>query len=414
MHYRYHPRSSRAYAAWGMRPSRAARTVEPMSSATRIRSALDYARRDEVVAAALAVLVGAASLLMEFTWLETLASAALCLPLAWRSRWPLRVLGILACGVLVNLALVRVSETYAPPVVFALYSVAVLGTRRRTLAVAAGMIAAAIAVGVLFSPGDDGTLQEIVQEVTRLGFALAVGEAVRGRRQFVGALRERAERAEREQELEARRQVDEERVRIARDVHDVVAHSIATISTQASVGLHIGREEPERAVEALAGIKEISARALYDLRSTLGVLREESGAPTGPAPSMQLVPELVEQARGTGLAIDLRMEGSPAGLPAALGAGIYRIVQEGLTNVMRHAEGADAIVHIAVGAEEVEVEVSDDGTGASTDAGAAGGQSGLIGMRERATALGGVFEAGRRADGGFSVRAVIPLDREDS
>jgi signal transduction histidine kinase len=209
-----------------------------------------------------------------------------------------------------------------------------------------------------------------------------------------------------------RRRVDEERVRIARDVHDLVAHSIATISTQASVGVHIGREEPIRAVEVLESIKRVSGQALHDLRDALGVLREPSeGVPMAPTPSLHDVPELVQRARDSGLAVTLRMEGAASELPTKLQLASYRIIQERLTNVMRHASGARATVRIAVGGDDVRLEVSDDGTGTPTTLSGSGSGSGLEGMRERATAMGGVLEARRQADGGFRVRAVLPLER---
>lgn len=323
------------------------------------------------------------------------------------------MLALVTCGSLAYLALVPSSPGFGPPLLVALYTVASHGSRRQTVALACGSLLFSVVIVLLFDPGDDGMVAQFFQQFSLWGVALAVGDAVRSRREAIGAFRERAERAEREQELKARRRVDEERVRIARDVHDVVAHSMATISTQASVGLHIARQEPERAIDALESIKQVSARALRDLRSALGVLREESGeGPTAPAPSIAVVPELVRQARSTGLPIVLRMEGSPASLPTALQIGVYRIVQEGLTNVMRHADGAEATVRIAVGTESVEVEVTDDGNGSPTSASESGAQSGLVGMRERATALGGTFEAGHREGGDFGVRAVLPLDGE--
>lgn len=352
------------------------------------------------------------SLIAGLSWLEAGAGAALCAPLAWRTRRPWAVLALVTCGSVAYLALVKSSPGFLPPMLVALYTVASDGSRRQTVALAAGSLLFSLAIVLLFDLGDDTALAQFFQQFSLFGIALAVGDAVRSRREAIAAFRERAERAEREQELEARRRVDEERMRIARDVHDVVAHSMATISTQASVGLHIGRDDPDRAVETLESIKQVSARALHDLRSALGVLREESGeGPTAPAPSIEGVPELVRQARSTGLPIDLRMQGSPDGLPAAVQIGIYRIVQEGLTNVMRHADGAEATVRIAVGPESVEVEVTDDGNGSPTSASQSGAQSGLVGMRERAAALGGALEAGYREGEGFVVRAVIPVNR---
>ena len=373
--------------------------MSPQSHTTSLRA---LARRDGTLAVALGVLVGVASLLAGLSWPEAGIGAALCTPLAWRTRRPWVVLALVTCGSIAYLALVDSIPGFGPPTLVALYTVASHGTRRQTVALAGGSLLLAVVIAMLFDTGDEGIFARFFQEFSLFATALAIGDAVRSRREAIGAMRERAERAEREQDLEARRRVDEERVRIARDVHDVVAHSMATISTQASVGLHIGREDPERALNTLESIKQVSTRALHDLRSALGVLREEPGeGPTAPAPSIEVVPELIRQVRSTGLPIDLRMEGSPGELASALQIGIYRIVQEGLTNVMRHADGAEATVRIAVGEESVEVEVIDDGNGSPTSASRSGAQSGLVGMRERATALGGAFEAGHREGGGF-------------
>jgi signal transduction histidine kinase len=265
------------------------------------------------------------------------------------------------------------------------------------------------------SPEEGTELGQMLERVSQFALALAVGEAVRSQRAFVAAVRDRADRAAREHELETRRRLDEERVQIAQDVHDIVAHSIAAISTQASVGVHIAREEPTKAIEALDSIKTVSAQALHDLRYALKSLRDPSAAgPTGPTPSAHDLPALVQRARNSGLSVTLRMEGSPDLLSAALQVAIYRIVQEALTNVMRHAGGAQATVRIAVRAQEVEVDVTDDGRGVPTAASGSGSGSGLVGMRERASVMGGELDAGRRAGGGFRVRALLPIDREPS
>jgi signal transduction histidine kinase len=171
--------------------------------------------------------------------------------------------------------------------------------------------------------------------------------------------------------------------------------------------------EARRRVGEERSIKEVSTHALHDLRHALGVLRDDSGdGTTGPTPSVHDVPGLVQQARDSGLSVVLRMEGSSTALPTALQVAIYRIIQEGVTNVMRHAGGAQATVRIAVRGQEVEVDVTDDGAGAPTASSDSGSGSGLVGMRQRASAMGGELEAGREADGGFRVRAVLPLDRE--
>jgi signal transduction histidine kinase len=161
----------------------------------------------------------------------------------------------------------------------------------------------------------------------------------------------------------------------------------------------------------LGDIKQVSTDALHELRHALGTLRDDDGgAPTRPTPSLQTLPDLVAQARRSGLPVTLHMRGSPAALPTTVQVALYRIVQEGLTNVLRHAGGAHATVRIVVGAGQVEVDVTDDGTGAPTALSATGSGSGLIGMRDRTTALGGVFEAGQAAGGGFRVRAVLPVE----
>lgn len=365
------------------------------------------------MAAALAVAVTVVGTAQDYSVLEAAGLAALCLPLAVRTRWPLAVLGAVVAGAVAYVGLVRPSEEFTAAMLVAAYTVGVRGSRRRALAVAGGLVPVAILLGLMLSPTGQPLFALILEKLFQLGFALAVGEAVRSRGEYVDAVRDRAEQSARERELEARRRLGEERVRIARDVHDVVAHSIATISTQAAVGMHVGREEPERALEALESIKQVSNRALQDLRHALGTLRDPADEdPARPTPSMHDVPQLVDQARAAGVGVELRMEGAPAELPAALQVAVYRIVQEGLTNVMRHAGGARATVHVRVTAEEVIVEVRDDGSGAPTASSDAGTNSGLAGMRERTGALGGSLQTGVRPGGGFGVRAVMPVDRE--
>jgi signal transduction histidine kinase len=370
-------------------------------------------RRDVAVALVLAMLLFA---LARFghragSTAEALGAAALCLPLAWRSRWPLQVLLVVACGGVLYLGLVRATNNFLAPVMLALYTVtAVGGSRQRTVAIGGVALLYAIFLVLVFSPEPGSTSRQIVGTAALLGLGIAVGEAVRSHRALLGAMRERAERAEREQELQTRREVDEERLRIARDVHDLVAHNIATISTQASVGAHIGREDPVRAVEALDSISIVSTRALEDLRHALGVVRDENGRdPTAPAPSVHDVSELVEQARDAGMSVELTLEGSSVALAPGLQIAVYRIVQEALTNVMRHAQGAHAAVRITSAATRVEVEVRNDGAGRASSASVSGSHSGLVGMRERARSLGGSFEAAATARGGFRVHATLPL-----
>jgi signal transduction histidine kinase len=235
---------------------------------------------------------------------------------------------------------------------------------------------------------------------------LSVAEVLRARR-------DRAEASARTREEEARRRVSDERLRIARELHDVVAHNISLINLQAGVALHLIDEQPEQARTALASIKDASKEALVELRSVLGVLRQvDEDAPRDPAPGLGRLPDLVTQANAAGLRVQVTEEGTPRPLPRGLDLAAFRIVQEALTNVSRHAGNATAEVRVAYAADRLDVEVVDDGLGASAAGPTLGSGNGLTGMRERAEAVGGRFEAGPRPGFGWRVRAELPLPDE--
>ena len=375
-------------------------------------SPVRHVSNDVLLAIALGVLVAAASLAQGQNLRGALLGGLLCVPLAFRRRAPLVVLAVLAVALPIYLLAEDPPPFFVAPVMVALYSAAAWGSRRRTLVILAVLVPyLALLVFALPAEADDGFIAELLDRIAQLSLALALGEVVRTQRAYVAAVRDRADRAARMRELEARRQLDEERVRIAQDVHDIVAHGIAAISTQASVGSHIAREDPVEAIKALDSIKEVSAQALHDLRYALKSLRTPSGeGPTDPTPTIHDVLTLVELTRNSGLPVDLQVEGSPDRLSPALQVAVYRVVQEGLANVMRHASGSRTTVRIAVRERETEVEVSDDGTGAPTATADSGSGSGLIGMRERVNVMGGTLETGPRAGGGFRVHALIPLD----
>ena len=378
-----------------------------------IASIVSFARRDGTLAVSTGIVMFGVSALLGFSWQESAACGALAVPLGWRRRWPMAVLVAVTCAIVIYLQLEDPSPFFRPPLLVALYTVAAHGWRRRTLAIAASTPLAAMALVAIHSPEAGSFGGQSLEVFSQLGFALAVGEAVRSQKAFVAATRERAERAARDRELEARRRVNEERVRIAREVHDVIAHSIATISTQASVGVHVGHQEPERAVEVLESIKRISVQALHDLRHALGALREAAAdGPTAPTPQLKDISELVQRARDSGLSVTLRMVGPSASLPSALQTTSYRIVQEGLTNVMRHAHGAHATVLISVAGDDMVIDVSDNGMGHPTATSRLGSRTGLVGLRERASAMGGELRAGRQEGGGFRVHVTLPLERE--
>ncbi len=219
----------------------------------------------------------------------------------------------------------------------------------------------------------------------------------------------RAERARRQREAEEaeKRRADEERLRIARELHDVLAHSISVINVQAGVGLALLDSDPEQARTALATIKSASKEALGEVRQVLDTLRTPGDAPRAPAPGLDRLPELTEQAAGAGLQVTTEAEGTPVPLPPGADLAAFRVIQEALTNVVRHSGSRTARVRLRYGTRELELLIDDDGP--ATGDGPGGGGNGLVGMRERAAALGGTVGAGQRGDGGFRVRAVIPL-----
>ncbi|MEU5275652.1 sensor histidine kinase [Streptomyces asoensis] len=238
------------------------------------------------------------------------------------------------------------------------------------------------------------------QEIVVAGWALAIvagAELARIRREQWA--RERAERAQ-----AARRRADEERLRIARELHDVLAHSLSLINVQSGVGLALLDSDPEQARTALTTIKAASKEALGEVRQVLDSLRAPGDAPRAPAPGLDRLPELVEQAARAGLAVEVT--GEPPRLPPHTDLAAFRIVQEALTNVVRHSGSRHARVRLGRDGGILRLRIDDDGPATGAEAGGSG--NGLAGMRERAAALGGTIEAGPRPDGGFRVLAVLP------
>ncbi len=244
---------------------------------------------------------------------------------------------------------------------------------------------------------------------------LVFGAGVRDRRLYLAALHERLERAERTREEEALRRVGEERLRIAREVHDVVAHAMVAINVQAGVAAHLLRAggRTDAASGALTEIKRVSGDALADLRATLGVLREEDApAPVRPTQGVGALGELADRVRAAGIDVELRIPEGGCAVPSAVGGAVHRIVQEALTNVLRHAGATRATVRVDVLESAVVVEVRDDGAGDAVRVPVATGSgNGVRGMRERAEAVGGELEAGPAPGGGWLVRARLPLPR---
>jgi signal transduction histidine kinase len=234
---------------------------------------------------------------------------------------------------------------------------------------------------------------------------LGVADALRLRR-------ERAIAAARIQEEEALRRTSEERLRIARELHDALGHQLSLISVQSGVALHLNEELPEQVRSSLGAIKEASKEALSELRSVLDILRQEGEqAPRSPTSTLARLKDLVSQSAAAGLDVRTETDGDVRPLPFGVDLAAFRIVQEALTNVTRHAGAAAATVHLSYGEQDLTVQVDDDGRGGSGPA-PTGGGTGIVGMRERAAALGGDLEAGPRPRGGFRVRARLPLDGE--
>jgi len=241
--------------------------------------------------------------------------------------------------------------------------------------------------------------------------AFLAGKTIRDRRELLDGLRERNRQLEETREEEALRRVAEERVRIARDLHDIVAHNIAGISLQAATGAHVADAHPDRARDALLAIRDASRQTLDELRTTLHLLREgEDDAPLAPTPGLDELPDLVDAVGANGVPTTLEVLGDVTGVPDAVAGAAYRIVQESLTNVMRHAGPARATVLVDRVGDGLDIRIEDDGRGASAALDGDVGGHGLAGMRERALALGGSVDAGPRPGGGFRVRAWLPVD----
>jgi signal transduction histidine kinase len=329
-----------------------------------------------------------------------------------RRRWPCAVFFLTATASIVYYAVDFPDGPGWLALFVALYTLAAYGDGRRSLLVGgAGVVV--LATVWLVAAADIEPPEAIGWVFFRIGasvMSLALGESVRSRRVIAAEAEERAARAERSREEEARARVDAERLRIAREVHDTVAHAIAVINVQAGVTAHVLDKRPERAQEALEVIEQTSSRALRDMRTILGVLR-------GPDEGRELVPdlqqleELTAQARAGGLEVELETTSTPTQLPSAVGSAAYRILQESLTNVIRHTGPTRVRVAVDYGDEALEVRVTDDGRRADrtrVDEPPGDGR-GITGMRERCRLLGGDLTAGSVPGGGFEVRARLPL-----
>ncbi|MFC8427373.1 sensor histidine kinase [Streptomyces sp. NPDC057253] len=368
-----------------------------------------------------------------------------CAVLPLRHRAPVATMAVTtASAVLAPFLGLLLSPLIAAPAVFAAYSYALTArTERRTVS-AVALISAALLVA---STPLFGALSW--QDASRVGAVAAfplvagvLGHSVQNRRAYLAAVEERARRAEESRDREARRRVAEERVRIARELHDLVAHQITLANAQATVAAHLFDTRPEQTRRSLTELVRTTSDALDDLRATVGLLRQsgDAPAPAEPAPGLARLPTLLASFRRAGLEVSLHQEGTATALPPGVDLTAYRIVQEALTNVTKHAGTGSARVRLVWNRDRVTITVADDGGSArpaptaapgpdrsaaregrarptSTPAARPDGPAaadrpsgyGLIGMRERATAVGGHLFAGRRPEGGFLVSTELPL-----
>ncbi|MFF2638627.1 sensor histidine kinase [Streptomyces niveus] len=342
-----------------------------------------------------------------------------CAVLPLRHRAPLAALAATtASGVLVAPLGLLLSPLIVAPALITAYSYALTArTERRS---AGAVLGTSVVLLVASTPLFGGVSW---QDASRMGSVAAfplmagvLGHSVRNRRAYLAAVEERARRAEESRDGEARRRVAEERVRIARELHDLVAHQITLANAQATVAAHLFDIRPEQTRKSLSELVETTGHALDELRSTVGLLRQsgDTAGPAEPTPGLSRLPALLASFRGAGLEVTVEQEGTARPLAPGVDLTAYRIVQEALTNVTKHAATGTARVHLAWNRDRVTITVADDGEGATGLPGAVAvpGRSagyGLIGMRERATAAGGQLSAGRRPEGGFLVSAELPL-----
>ena len=341
-------------------------------------------------------------------WFDVLAVAGILSPLLARRRFPFGAPVALGVAVVLSSFVDERLAAYAF-VTFLGGCVAVflIGLLRDTAQSVAGL-GLAFGVEALVNWRDpNGNVGAFVATTLIFSILWTIAFAVGRKAQEVDEAKERAARAEREREARAHAAVTDERARIARELHDVVGHSVSVMTVQASAVRRLLRPEQERERAALLAVEQTGREALAEMRRMVGVLRRPEEAPTlAPQPSLEHLDKLVEQAREAGLPVDLQVEGDPVQLPAGLELTAYRLVQEGLTNSLKHAHAQRAQVLVHYGDGHIEVTVRDDGEGSGTGD---GGGHGLVGMRERVTVFGGELEAGPQPEGGYRLRARLPL-----
>jgi signal transduction histidine kinase len=343
------------------------------------------------------------------TLINVVTACALTLPLAWRRRSPLAAASVVAAAIVVDdlFSGWNGSVISFDCAIIAAYSAGAHARQRHAVAALAVLLVANLvdAVGAPGNRAGDLALGVVV-------FSLVpwlVGQALRRERQRTATMQELATQLEAEREARARDAVAAERGRIARELHDIVAHAISVIAVQADAASKLLRHDPARAEEPLATVQATARSALAEMRQLVGLLREADSleAPREPQPGISELGRLVEDARQSGLPVALRIDGVTRSLPPSVDLAAYRIVQEALTNVRKHAGAAEAQVHIRYDTDVVDIRISDNGRGEESTR---NGGHGLIGIRERVNLLGGLVETGPSIDGGFALHARLPIE----
>jgi signal transduction histidine kinase len=331
------------------------------------------------------------------------------LPLLARRRWPFGAPALVFVTTGVSSFFEGALVPYSGSLFLGiLVSTFLFGMLRDRFEAAVGLVIAMATVVVVGWNDPVKSFDEYISVPTIMANVWLAGFALSRKLDEVDAVREKALRLEREREEGAREAVAEERARLARELHDVVGHSVSVMTVQASAVRRLLLPEQEKEREALEVVEQTGRQALAEMRRLVGVLRRPEEAPAlAPQPSLEHLDKLVEHVRESGLPVELTVEGDAVPLPVGLDLTAYRLVQEGLTNALKHARADQARVLVRYGDGEIEVEIADNGTGGG-DGG--GGGHGLVGMRERVAVYGGELEAAPRPEGGFRLRATLPVE----
>lgn len=337
------------------------------------------------------------------------------LPIAWRRRYPLIVAPLITATLVVQSALNGdLAQNSLVPILtipLALYALGALCSRREALI----GFAASLAFGWITALIESEGAGAFVFIAALIGGPFLVGRIVNARSQLAWAMADKAIRLEREKERQAELAVAEERARIAREMHDVLAHNVSGMVIQAQAARRMIDRDPERAHEALASVEATGREALAEMRRLLGMMRPDDEKPAlTPQPSIDELQALADRARQAGLDVEMNVEGDRRRVQSSVDLSVFRIVQEALTNTVKHAGPTHAEVVIRYGETDVEVDVNDDGDGLPPAPKAGRPGQGLVGMRERVAMLGGELRAGYRKEGGWGVHARLPLTPEGS